>query len=66
MQKQLGIKVVEIAENEIDVVMAGIQRKFCPRRLLAAEQSLYWVCDRLNNECEISDYKSSHHGQQRL
>ncbi len=23
---------------------------------MAAGEILYWICDRLNNECEISDY----------
>lgn len=54
--KTVGYKSVEIAENEIDVVMAGYKGRVCPRRFLAAGEILYWICDRLNNECEISDY----------
>lgn len=54
--KAVGYKSVEIAENEIDVVMAGYKGNFALEDFLAAGEILYWVCDRLNNECEISDY----------
>lgn len=54
--KAVGYKSVEIAENEIDVVMAGYKGNFALEDFLAAGEILYWICDRLNNECEISDY----------
>lgn len=54
--KAVGYKSVEIAENEIDVVMAGYKGNFALEDFLAAGEILYWVCGRLNNECEISDY----------
>lgn len=54
--KAVGYKSVEIAENEIDVVMAGYKGNFALEDFLAAGEILYWIYDRLNNECEISDY----------
>ena len=54
--KAVGYKSVEIAENEIDVVMAGYKGNFALEDFMAAGEILYWICDRLNNECEISDY----------
>lgn len=54
--KAVGYKSVEIAENEIDVVMAGYKGNFTLEDFLASGEILYWICDKLNNDCEISDY----------
>ena len=54
--KAVGYKSVEIAENEIDVVMAGYKGNFALEDFLASGEILYWICDKLNNDCEISDY----------
>ncbi len=54
--KAAAYKSVKIAENEIDVVMAGYKGNFALEDFLAAGEILYWICNKLNNNCEISDY----------
>ena len=60
--KAVGYKSVEIAENEIDVVMAGYKGNFALEDFLAAGEILYWICDRLNNECDSRDYDALKEG----
>lgn len=45
---------VEMADNHINVVMAGV-RGNCPKIFLASGEILYWICQNLD-ECELSDY----------
>ena len=47
---------MKIGENVIDVVMAGYKGNFALEDFLAAGEILYWICNKLNNNSEISDY----------
>ena len=54
--KAVGYKSTKIAENEIDVVMAGYKGNFTLEDFLASGEILYWIYNKLNGKCEISDY----------
>lgn len=54
--KAVGCKSVEIAKNEIDVVMAGYKGNFALEDFLASGEILYWIYDKLKDKCELSDY----------
>lgn len=51
-------KSVEIAQNHIDVVMAGVRGEFAIEDFLACGEILYWICENLE-ECELSEYAKS-------
>ena len=51
-------KSIELAENHIDVVMAGVRGEFAIEDYLAAGEILYWICETLG-ECEVSEYAKS-------
>lgn len=44
----------KIAEDHIDVVMAGVRGEFSLEDFLASGEILYWICQNLEN-CEIND-----------
>ena len=48
-------KAVQLAQNHIDVVMAGVKGEFAIEDFLASGEILYWICKNLN-ECELSEY----------
>lgn len=55
----VGKKSVEIAENEIDVVMAGYKGNFALEDFLASGEIIYWIKKELTDnsiEFEISDF----------
>ena len=52
--KAVGKKSSEMAENHIDVVMAGVRGEFSLEDFLSAGEILYWICKNLD-EYEISD-----------
>lgn len=55
----VGKKSVEIAENEIDVVMAGYKGNFALEDFLASGEIIYWIEKELTDnsiEFEISDF----------
>lgn len=55
----VGKKSVEIAENEIDVVMAGYKGNFALEDFLASGEIIYWIEKELADnsiEFEISDF----------
>lgn len=57
--KSVAFKSVEVASNEIDVVMAGIKGEFALEDFLASGEILYWIYEKLKEEnisAEISDY----------
>ena len=57
--KAVGKKSVEIAENEIDVVMAGYKGNFALEDFLASGEIIYWIEKELADnsiEFEISDF----------
>ena len=53
--KSVALKSIELADNHIDVVMAGVKGKFAIEDYLAAGEILYWIKSGLN-DCEISEY----------
>lgn len=58
----VGKKSVEIAENEIDVVMAGYKGNFALEDFLASGEIIYWIEKELADnsiEFEISDFAKS-------
>ncbi len=46
---------VKLAENHIDVVMAGVKGEFAYEDFLASGEILQWICRSLN-DCEINDF----------
>lgn len=55
----VGKKSIEIAENEIDVVMAGYKGNFALEDFLASGEVIYWIEKELTDnsiEFEISDF----------
>lgn len=53
--KAVALKSVEIAENHIDVVMAGVRGEFALEDFLASGEILFWICQTLN-DYELSDF----------
>ncbi|WP_405270703.1 2-phosphosulfolactate phosphatase [Methanobrevibacter sp.] len=53
--KSVASKSVELAQNHIDVVMAGVKGQFAIEDYLAAGEILYWIKSK-SNDCEISEY----------
>lgn len=53
--KSVASKSVGLAENHIDVVMAGVKGKFAIEDYLAAGEILYWIRN-VSDDCEISEY----------
>ena len=54
----VGEKSVQLAEEHIDVVMAGVKGEFAIEDFLAAGEILYWINENLD-ECELSEYAKS-------
>lgn len=52
--KAVGEKSAQIAQNHIDVVMAGVRGEFTLEDFLASGEILYWICQSLE-EYEIND-----------
>lgn len=48
-------KSIELAQNHIDVVMAGVRGEFAIEDYLASGEILYWICEKLD-DFEISEY----------
>ena len=53
--KSVALKSIELADNHIDVVMAGVKGQFAIEDYLAAGEILYWIKSGLD-DCEISEY----------
>lgn len=51
----VGLKSIELAEEHIDVVMAGVKGEFAIEDFLAAGEILYWISKNLD-DCELSEY----------
>lgn len=51
----VGVKAVQLAEEHIDVVMAGVRGEFAIEDYLASGEILYWICENLD-EYELSEY----------
>ena len=52
--KSVGMKSTQIAQNHIDVVMAGVKGEFTVEDFLASGEILYWICQNLS-EIELND-----------
>ena len=52
--KAVGEKSAEIAQDHIDVVMAGVRGEFAVEDFLASGEILYWIC-RNSGEIELND-----------
>ena len=52
--KAVGKKASEIAEEHIDVVMAGVRGEFAVEDFLASGEILYWISQSME-ECELSE-----------
>lgn len=48
-------KSVEIAQDHIDVVMAGVKGKFAIEDYLASGEILYWIAQ-YSDDCDLSEY----------
>ncbi len=53
--KAIGEASAKMAENHIDVVMAGVKGEFTLEDFLAAGEILYWICESLE-EYELNDF----------
>lgn len=53
-----ALKSIELAQNHIDVVMAGVKGKFAIEDYLASGEIIYQICENLN-EYELSEYAKS-------
>ena len=49
---------IEIADDHIDVVMAGVKGEFAIEDFLASGEILYWISQELD-DCELSEYAKS-------
>lgn len=53
--KAVGKLSSKLADNHIDVVMAGVKGEFAIEDFLAAGEILYWICENLD-DYEINEY----------
>ncbi len=53
--KAVAVKGIQLADEHIDVVMAGVKGEFAIEDFLASGEILYWINKNLN-DCELSEY----------
>lgn len=53
--KAVARKSIELANDHIDVVMAGVRGEFAIEDYLASGEILYWIRE-LSDDCEVSEY----------
>ncbi len=53
-----GLKSIQLANNHIDVVMAGVRGEFAIEDFLASGEILYWISRNLKT-CQLSEYAKS-------
>ncbi len=56
--KSAAYRSIELAQNHIDVVMAGVKGEFAIEDFLAAGEILYWIKNN-SNDLEMSEYAQS-------
>ncbi|MBQ8018688.1 MAG: 2-phosphosulfolactate phosphatase [Methanobrevibacter sp.] len=56
--KAVAQKCIQLADEHVDVVMAGVKGEFAIEDFLASGEILYWINENLN-ECELSEYAKS-------
>ena len=53
--KAVAHKSIKLAQDHIDVVMAGVKGEFAIEDFLASGEILYWINENLN-DCELNEY----------
>ena len=56
--REAARRSIEIADDHIDVVMAGVKGEFAIEDFLASGEILYWISQELD-DCELSEYAKS-------
>lgn len=56
--KSVAEKSIHLADDHIDVVMAGVKGEFAIEDFLASGEILYWISE-LCSECDLSEYAKS-------
>lgn len=53
--KAVAVKSIQLADDHIDVVMAGVKGEFSIEDFLASGEILYWINENLT-DCELNEY----------
>lgn len=56
--KAVALKSIQLANDHIDVVMAGVKGEFAIEDFLASGEILYWISETCK-DCELSEYAKS-------
>ena len=56
--KEVALKSIRLANDHIDVVMAGVKGEFAIEDFLASGEILYWISE-TSKDCELSEYAKS-------
>ena len=56
--KEVALKSIQLANDHIDVVMAGVKGEFAIEDFLASGEILYWISETCK-DCELSEYAKS-------
>lgn len=56
--RAVALKSIKLANEHIDVVMAGVRGQFAIEDFLASGEILYWISENLD-ECKLSEYAQS-------
>ena len=56
--KEVALKSIQLANDHIDVVMAGVKGEFAIEDFLASGEILYWISE-TSKDCELSEYAKS-------
>ena len=56
--KEVALKSIRLANDHIDVVMAGVKGEFAIEDFLASGEILYWISETCK-DCELSEYAKS-------
>lgn len=54
--KSVAEKSIALADNHIDIVMAGVKGIFALEDFLASGEILYWIFNNLKESCDLNDY----------
>lgn len=54
--KSVAEKSIALADNHIDIVMAGVKGNFALEDFLASGEILYWIFNNLKGSCDLNDY----------
>ena len=56
--KEVALKSIQLANDHVDVVMAGVKGEFAIEDFLASGEILYWISETCK-DCELSEYAKS-------